>query len=129
MDEIDKSDPEFEAFLLELLSDFQVTIPELGTIAAKSRPFVVLTSNNYRDMSDALKRRCIHLYIDYPTIETEKEILRMLVEGYSNKEIAEELVVSPSTVHSHRSNLMIKLGMGNRRELIQYARQHGIIRD
>ena len=61
--------------------------------------------------------------------QREKEILRMVAEGYSNKEIAEELVVSPSTVHSHRSNLMIKLGMGNRRELIQYARQHGIIRD
>lgn len=65
-----------------------------------------------------------------PTLsQREKEILRMLAEGYSNKEIAEELVVSPSTVHSHRSNLMNKLGMGNRRELIQYARQRGLIRD
>jgi MoxR-like ATPase len=85
IDEIDKSDPEFEAFLLELLSDFQVTIPELGTIAAKSQPFVVLTSNNYRDMSDALKRRCIHLYIDYPSIETEKEILRMKIPGIQER--------------------------------------------
>ncbi len=85
IDEVDKSDPEFEAFLLELLSDFQVTIPELGTIAAKSRPFVVLTSNNYRDMSDALKRRCIHLYIDYPDIETEKEILRMKIPGIQER--------------------------------------------
>jgi MoxR-like ATPase len=85
IDEIDKSDPEFEAFLLELLSDFQVTIPELGTIAAKSRPFVVLTSNNYRDMSDALKRRCIHLYIDYPDIETEKQILRMKIPGIQER--------------------------------------------
>jgi MoxR-like ATPase len=85
IDEIDKSDPEFEAFLLELLSDFQVTIPELGTIAAKSQPFVVLTSNNYRDMSDALKRRCIHLYIDYPAIETEKEILRMKIPGIQER--------------------------------------------
>lgn len=75
IDEIDKSDPEFEAFLLELLSDFQVTIPELGTIQAKTRPFVFLTSNNYRDMSDALKRRCIHVFIDYPDRETEKQIV------------------------------------------------------
>jgi len=85
IDEIDKSDPEFEAFLLELLSDVQVTIPELGTIAAKSQPFVVLTSNNYRDMSDALKRRCIHLYIDYPSIEAEKEILRMKIPGIQER--------------------------------------------
>ncbi|MBU0970411.1 MAG: MoxR family ATPase [Proteobacteria bacterium] len=85
IDEVDKSDPEFEAFLLELLSDFQVTIPELGTIAAQSRPFVVLTSNNYRDMSDALKRRCIHLYIDYPAIETEKEIVRLKIPGIEER--------------------------------------------
>lgn len=76
IDEVDKSDPEFEAFLLELLSDFQVTIPELGTRKPISIPFVFLTSNNYRDMSDALKRRCIHLYIDYPTPEREKEIIQ-----------------------------------------------------
>ncbi|TYT73693.1 AAA family ATPase [Desulfobotulus mexicanus] len=81
IDEVDKSDPEFEAFLLELLSDFQVSIPEIGTIKAKSIPFVLLTSNNYRDMSDALKRRCIHLFIDYPEIETEKEIVRMKIPG------------------------------------------------
>ncbi|MBF0200703.1 MAG: MoxR family ATPase [Desulfamplus sp.] len=81
IDEIDKSDPEFEAFLLELLSDFQVTIPELGTIKAKTHPFVFLTSNNYRDMSDALKRRCIHIYIDYPAIETEMEIVRLKIPG------------------------------------------------
>jgi MoxR-like ATPase len=81
IDEVDKSDPEFEAFLLELLSDFQVSIPEIGTIRAKTIPFVILTSNNYRDMSDALKRRCIHLFIDYPAIETEKEIVRMKISG------------------------------------------------
>ncbi|MCW7753777.1 MoxR family ATPase [Desulfobotulus sp. H1] len=81
IDEVDKSDPEFEAFLLELLSDFQVSIPEIGTIKAKTIPFVLLTSNNYRDMSDALKRRCIHLYIDYPAIETEKEIVRLKIPG------------------------------------------------
>jgi len=81
IDEVDKSDPEFEAFLLELLSDFQVTIPEIGTMAAKSMPFVFLTSNNYRDMSDALKRRCIHLYIDYPELHTERQIVQMKIPG------------------------------------------------
>ena len=67
IDEIDKADPEFEAFLLEVLADFQVTIPELGTLKARHPPLVVLTSNNAREMSDALKRRCLHLYIDFPT--------------------------------------------------------------
>ncbi len=75
VDEIDKADPEFEAFLLELLSDFQVTIPELGTRRATHIPFVLLTSNSFRDMSDALKRRCLHLYIDYPGPEIEREIV------------------------------------------------------
>lgn len=77
IDEIDKADPEFEAFLLELLSEFQVSIPELGIRKAKHIPMVVLTSNNYRDMSDALKRRCIHLYIDYPEPALEAKIIRM----------------------------------------------------
>ncbi len=81
IDEVDKSDPEFEAFLLELLSDFQVSIPELGTRKAIHIPFVVLTSNNYRDMSDALKRRCIHLYIDYPDREMEARIVQMKIPG------------------------------------------------
>ncbi len=85
LDEVDKSDPEFEAFLLELLSDFQVTIPELGTRKAISIPFVVLTSNNYRDMSDALKRRCVHLYIDYPQRETELQIVRLKIPGIEGK--------------------------------------------
>ncbi len=76
IDEVDKADPEFEAFLLELLSDFQVTIPELGTRRAVHKPFVLLTSNSFRDMSDALKRRCLHLYIDYPGPETERAIVR-----------------------------------------------------
>jgi MoxR-like ATPase len=83
IDEVDKSDPEFEAFLLELLSDFQVSIPELGTRKAVNIPFVVLTSNNYRDMSDALKRRCIHLYIDYPEKELEKRIVTSRIPGIS----------------------------------------------
>jgi MoxR-like ATPase len=81
IDEVDKSDPEFEAFLLEVLSDFQVTVPELGTIQAKQIPLVFLTSNNAREMSDALKRRCLHLYIDYPSQELETRILETKVPG------------------------------------------------
>jgi MoxR-like ATPase len=81
IDEVDKSDPEFEAFLLEVLSDFQVTVPELGTIQAKQRPLVFLTSNNAREMSDALKRRCLHLFIDYPSQELEARILETKVPG------------------------------------------------
>ena len=91
LDEVDKSDPEFEAFLLELLSDFQVSIPELGTRKAISIPFVLLTSNNYRDMSDALKRRCVHLYIDYPQRETEMQIVRLKIPGIEEK-LAADLV-------------------------------------
>ena len=83
IDEVDKSDPEFEAFLLEVLSDFQVTVPELGTIEAKRKPLVFLTSNNAREMSDALKRRCLHLYIDFPNEELEKRILETKVPGAS----------------------------------------------
>jgi MoxR-like ATPase len=85
LDEVDKSDPEFEAFLLELLSDFQVSIPELGTRKAIRIPFVLLTSNNYRDMSDALKRRCVHLYIDYPERDTEIAIVRLKIPDIEEK--------------------------------------------
>ena len=81
IDEVDKSDPEFEAFLLEILSDFQVTIPEIGTIAAQHIPLVILTSNNAREMSDALKRRCLHLYIDFPPREQELAIVETKVPG------------------------------------------------
>jgi MoxR-like ATPase len=91
IDEVDKSDPEFEAFLLELLSDFQVTIPELGTKRANTIPFVVLTSNNYRDMSDALKRRCIHIYIDYPERDLEIRIVRLKIPGIEGR-LVEKLV-------------------------------------
>ncbi|MBP1684216.1 MAG: ATPase 5 [Deltaproteobacteria bacterium] len=79
IDEIDKSDSEFEAFLLEVLSDFQVSVPELGTLRATHIPLVVLTSNNAREMSDALKRRCLHLYIDFPSAAQELEIVRLKV--------------------------------------------------
>jgi len=76
IDEIDRSDEEFEAFLLELLSDFQVSIPELGTITARQPPFVVITSNRTREVHDALKRRCLYHWIDYPTLEKEVAIVR-----------------------------------------------------
>jgi MoxR-like ATPase len=76
VDEVDKADPEFEAFLLEVLSEWTVTVPEIGTLRARHVPRVVLTSNAARDLSDALKRRCLHLYVDYPTREREAEIVR-----------------------------------------------------
>jgi MoxR-like ATPase len=93
IDEVDKSDPEFEAFLLEILSDFQISIPELGTQKAVHRPFVVLTSNNFRDMSDALKRRCIHLYIDYPERSLEKRIVELKIPAIGER-LTDQLVTS-----------------------------------
>ncbi len=83
IDEVDKSDHEFEAFLLEVLSDFQVSIPELGTIKATVKPLVFLTSNNTREMSDALKRRCLHLYVPYPDEKLESRILTSRVPELS----------------------------------------------
>jgi MoxR-like ATPase len=77
IDEIDKTDQEFEAMLLELLSDFQISIPELGRIEARSQPVVLLTSNNTRELTEALKRRCLYLWLDYPELEHELEIVRM----------------------------------------------------
>jgi MoxR-like ATPase len=77
IDEIDKTDQEFEAMLLELLSDFQITIPELGRIEARTHPVVILTSNNTRELTEALKRRCLYLWLDYPSAEQELEIVRM----------------------------------------------------
>ena len=79
IDEIDKADEEFEAFLLELLSDFQVSVPELGTLRAIERPAVVLTSNRARELSEALRRRCLHLFIDFPGIEQERRIIELKV--------------------------------------------------
>ena len=81
IDEIDKADEEFEAFLLEVLSDFQVSIPEIGTIKATSKPLVFLTSNNTRELSDALKRRCLHLYIPFPDDRLERKIVHARVPG------------------------------------------------
>ncbi|GAB5491080.1 MAG: MoxR family ATPase [Phototrophicaceae bacterium] len=85
IDEIDRADAEFEAFLLEILSDFQVSVPELGTIVAKHRPVVFLTSNNTRELSEALKRRCLYLFVDYPDHESELNIVRLRVPEMSEK--------------------------------------------
>jgi MoxR-like ATPase len=85
IDEIDRADAEFEAFLLEVLSDFQVSVPELGTLAAVHRPFVVLTSNNTRELSEALKRRCLYLFIAYPSLEQELAVVRLKVPELSAK--------------------------------------------
>ncbi len=85
IDEVDKTDEEFEAFLLEVLSDFTVSVPELGTIQAKEIPIVVLTSNNERELSDGLKRRCIYLYLNYPTVEKEKQIISSKIPGIEEK--------------------------------------------
>jgi len=79
VDEVDRSDPEFEALLLEVLSDFQVTVPELGTFRARHRPFVVLTSNATRELTEALRRRCLHLFVDYPSTQRELAIVRQRV--------------------------------------------------
>ena len=91
IDEIDKADAEFEAFLLELLSDFQISVPELGTLKAKHIPLVILTSNNAREMSDALKRRCLHLYIDFPDRKQELAIIKLKVPEAADK-LADEVV-------------------------------------
>lgn len=91
IDEIDKSDEEFEAYLLEVLSDYQVTVPEIGTIRAQVPPLVILTSNNIRELGDALKRRCLHLHIDFPEAEREQAIVRARVPDVSEA-LLEQLV-------------------------------------
>ncbi|WP_435771495.1 AAA family ATPase [Nocardioides sp. SYSU DS0651] len=93
IDEVDKTDIEVEGLLLEVLSDFQVTIPELGTVAAARRPFVVLTSNASRELSEAVKRRCLYLHLDYPDAAREREILHKQVPGLDDR-IAEQLVAT-----------------------------------
>ncbi len=98
IDEVDRADPEFEAFLLEILAENQVTIPELGTIRAKHTPLVILTTNATRDMTDALRRRCLHAFLDYPPPSRELAILELRVPGIA-KQLAESLV---SYVHAVR---------------------------
>ena len=91
IDEIDRADAEFEAFLLEVLSDFQVSVPELGTLRARHQPMVVLTSNNTRELSEALKRRALYLYVDYPSLDSEIKIVRMRAPDLS-ADIARQIV-------------------------------------
>src|SRR5512133_1084090 len=91
IDEIDKTDQEFEAMLLELLSDFQISIPELGRIEARTHPVVLLTSNNSRELTEALKRRCLYLWLDYPTAERELEIVRLHAPDLPEK-VAQRLI-------------------------------------
>src|SRR3954462_1736489 len=91
IDEIDKTDQEFEAMLLEILSDFQISIPELGTVAARTHPVVLLTSNNTRELTEALKRRCLYLWLDYPSLEHELDIVRLHTPEIDDR-IARKLV-------------------------------------
>ena len=100
IDEIDRADDEFEAFLLEFLSDFAVTIPELGTITAKHRPVVILTSNRTRELHDALKRRCLYHWIDYPRADREREIVRARISGVP-EEIVVRVVTAVSRLREH----------------------------
>ena len=100
IDEIDKADEEFEAFLLELLSEMQVTIPEVGTVKARTIPFVVLTSNRARPLSEALRRRCAYLYIEYPEMEKELAILRAKLPHVDDRLCAQVALA----VHKLRSN-------------------------
>jgi MoxR-like ATPase len=99
IDEIDKTDQEFEAMLLEILSDFQVSIPELGVVEARTHPLVLLTSNNSRELTEALKRRCLYLWLDYPDVERELEIVRLHAPEL-DEQIARKLV---EVVHMVRS--------------------------
>ena len=116
IDEVDRSDDEFEAFLLEFLSDFQVTVPELGTVAARGRPLVVITSNRTRELHDALKRRCLYHWIDYPSPEREAQIVRARIEGVP-EEIAARVCAAVARL---RGQELYKLpGIG---ETIDWAR-------
>lgn len=116
IDEVDRSDDEFEAFLLEVLSDFQVTIPELGTIVAETRPLVIVTSNRTRDLHDALKRRCLYHWIDYPVLEREVQIVKVRAP-----EVSEGLVrkVAAAVQRMRRLDMAKKPGVA---ETIDWAR-------
>ncbi|HWH93741.1 MAG TPA: MoxR family ATPase [Baekduia sp.] len=123
IDEIDRADDAFEAFLLELLSDFQVTIPELGTIHASGRPLVVLTSNRTRELHDALKRRCLYHWIDYPTREREAEIVRARAPGVEEAIAAR---VCDAVARLREADLYKLPGVG---ETIAWARALDALRD
>jgi MoxR-like ATPase len=105
IDEIDRADEEFEAFLLELLSDFQITVPEIGTIQAEYKPIVIITSNRTRELHDALKRRCLYHWIDYPSVEKEHRIITAKVPGISDR-MAEQIA---RFIHQLRTEDLYKL--------------------
>jgi MoxR-like ATPase len=105
IDEVDRADEEFEAFLLEVLSDFQVTIPEIGTVRAEHRPHVVLTSNRVRELSDALRRRCLFLWIDYPSFEKELRIVRSRADGVSDRLATEITALLQSLRRMHLAKM------------------------
>ncbi len=107
IDEIDRTDEEFEAFLLELLAEFQITIPELGTIRARHRPYVILTSNRSRELSDALRRRCLYLWQNYPSFEKEVEIIQARLPDI-NRRLAEKV----ATVMAHLRELPLNKAPG-----------------
>src|SRR5918995_3023837 len=123
IDEIDRADDEFEAFLLELLSDFQVTIPELGTIEARGRPTVIVTSNRTRELHDALKRRCLYHWIDYPSRDREADVIRARLPG-----VAEEVAgrVCEAVARLRDAELYNAPGIG---ETIAWARALGALVD
>jgi MoxR-like ATPase len=123
IDEIDRADDEFEAFLLELLSDFQVTIPELGTIEARARPTVIVTSNRTRELHDALKRRCLYHWIDYPSRKREAEIVEARLPGVSQR-IAERVATAVGRLRER--DLYKAPGVG---ETIAWARALGALAD
>src|SRR3954469_12436137 len=120
IDEIDRADSEFEAFLLEFLSDFQITIPELGTVSAAERPVVVVTSNRTRELHDALKRRCLYHWIDFPSAERERRIIEAKVPGLP-AEAAESLVAAVTGVRS--LSLIKPPGIAETIEWAQAAKQ------
>src|SRR6478735_12241267 len=121
IDEVDRADDEFEAFLLELLSDFQITIPEIGTIVAERPPFVVLTSNRTRELHDALKRRCLYHWVGYPSAEREVEIVQVRAPGVS-RSLAEAAVAA---VHRLRALELVKPpGVA---ETIDWVRSLGVL--
>jgi MoxR-like ATPase len=99
IDEIDRADEEFEGFLLELLAEFQVTVPELGTFKAKQRPVIIITSNHTRELGDGLRRRCLYLYVSYPTFEKELQIVKLKVPGIEDK-LARDIVAAVEKIRS-----------------------------
>ena len=99
IDEIDRADEEFEGFLLELLAEFQVTVPELGTFKAKHRPIILITSNHTRDLGDGLRRRCLYLYLSYPSFEKELAIVKLKVPGIEEK-LAEQIVAAVEKIRN-----------------------------